>query len=123
MAEMDDRMRGAYRRQRGAGHTPHPVHHTGTDDTSWDGPAAVAGAPNDPEVLWHMHAWRDSNGDPKAKSTYKFPHHAPRMGSAANLAGVRNALARLSQADIPENDREGVERHLRAHLADARSDE
>lgn len=95
-------------------------HSTATDkSSSWDGPGAVAGAPNDPEVLAYMHAWRDPNGDPAAKSTYKFPHHPPRRGSAANITGVNNALSRLPQANIPAADRAGVERHLRRHRRDA----
>lgn len=96
-----------------------PSHDTATVDTPWDGPGAQAAAPNDREVLVYMHAWRDAEGDPDAKQSYKFPHHAPEMGSAANLPAVRNALARLSQADIPESDRAAVERHLRNHLEEA----
>jgi HK97 family phage prohead protease len=96
-----------------------PVHYTATTDAPWDGPAAVAAAPNDPDVLRWMHAWRDPDADPETKVAWKFPHHAPRVGSPANLAAVRNALARLPQADIPDADRPGVEAHLRAHLEDA----
>lgn len=94
-------------------------HSTDTTDSTWDGPAAVAGAPNDADVLRYMHAWVDSDGDADAKSSYKFPHHAPEVGSPANLGGVRNALARLSNANIPDGDRAGVEAHLRRHLEDA----
>lgn len=93
-------------------------HSTSTVDTPWDGPAAVAAAPNDSAVLRYMHAWVDSDGDADEKSSYKFPHHAPRSGSAANLPAVRNGLARLSQANIPDSDRSGVEAHLRRHLRD-----
>lgn len=96
-----------------------PVHHTAVVDEPWDGPAAVAAAPDDPEVLRWMHAWRDPEADPRTKAAWKFPHHAPRTGSPANLAAVRNALARLAVADVPAADRDGVERHLRAHLEDA----
>ncbi len=91
-------------------------HDTATVDTEWDGPAAVAAAPNEAAVLRYMHAWRDPDGDPDEKSTYKFPHHAAGRDTAANLPAVRNGLARLSQADIPDSDRSGVERHLRRHL-------
>jgi ATP-dependent protease ClpP protease subunit len=98
----------------------YPVHHTATEDSPWDGPAAVAAMPNDPETLRYCHAWTDAEGDPENKSTYKFPHHR-REGGPANLAACRNGLARLTQADIPEADRAGVERHLRAHLEDAQA--
>lgn len=95
--------------------------HTTEVDTEseWDGGKAVADAPNDAEVLRYMHAWVDENGDPDAKQSYKFPHHEPRIGAPAVIAAVNNALARLSQADIPEADRAGVERHLRKHREDA----
>lgn len=93
------------------------VHHTPVTEGTWDGPAAVSAMPNDAAVLRYCHAWRDAEGDPNAKGTYKFPHHRTDDGPAV-LAGVRNALARLSNADIPDADRAGVERHLRAHLED-----
>lgn len=96
-----------------------PVHHTATADGTWDGPAAEAAAPNDKVVLRYMHAWVDSDGDAEAKASYRFPHHEGHVGAAANLAGVRNALSRLPQANIPDADRAGVEAHLRAHLDDA----
>ena len=95
-----------------------PPHNTPTVDTPWDGPGAIAAAPNEAAVLRYMTAWVDPSGDPDAKGSYKFPHHSG-QGAPANLAGVRNALARLSNADIPDADRAGVERHLRDHLDDA----
>lgn len=95
-------------------------HTTDVDTKSdWDGPKAVADAPNDREVLRYMHAWVDDNGDPDAKQSYKFPHHQPQIGAPAVIAAVNNALARLPQADIPEEDRTEVERHLRKHREDA----
>lgn len=92
------------------------VHNVEVVEREWDGPATVAAAPNDESVLRYMHAWVEAGADPTAKTAYKFPHHAPNTGSAAVLPAVRNALARLSQANIPESDRAAVERHLRAHL-------
>lgn len=94
------------------------VHHTATTDATWDGPGAVAAMPKDEGVLAYCHAWHDPDGDPDAKSSYKFPHHKTE-GGPANLAACRNGLARLSSADIPDGDRDGVEAHLRAHLDDA----
>lgn len=93
-----------------------PVHHTATTDATWDGGAAKKNA-DSPAALRYISAWVDSNGDPEAKSSYKFPHHAT-QGGPANMNGVRNALSRLPQADIPDGDRAGVERHLQAHLKD-----
>lgn len=106
------------RRLRALGRSAIAAHDADVTDEEWDGPAAVADAPNDREVLRWMHAWVDPDGDPDAKASYKFPHHAAGADTAANLPAVRNGLARLPQADIPEEDRDGVERHLRAHLDD-----
>lgn len=98
-------------------------HSTATVEDDWDGPGAVADAPNDEATLAHMHAWRDDDGDPEAKNTYKFPHHAAGTDTAANLPAVRNALSRLPQADIPDTDRDAVEAHLQRHLDDAEEDD
>lgn len=98
------------------------VHHTDTEDSAWDGPGQVAKAPAEAKTLRHMHAWRDPDGDPNTKTTYKFPHHAAGSDTAANLAACRNGLARLDSADIPEGERAGVKAHLQAHLADGDSD-
>jgi ATP-dependent protease ClpP protease subunit len=106
-----------------------PVHHTATEDTAWNGPAAVAAMPADDTVLKYCHAWESDEaasvphreGDDDAddqKGNYKFPHHEHK-GGAANVNACNNGLARLSGADIPEADRAGVEAHLRAHLKDA----
>jgi hypothetical protein len=84
--------------------------------TSWDGPAAVAGAPNEAPALKSMFAWRDPNMDPTRKGAYKLPHHET-PGAPANLNGVRNALARLPQSNIPVAEQSAVKAHLDAHLA------
>lgn len=96
-----------------------PPHDTSTAERPWDGPAAVAAAPNEERVLRYMHAWRDPDADPDAKAAYALPHHGPRVGSPAVLPAVRNALARLSQSRIPRADWDAVRRHLESHLADA----
>lgn len=94
------------------------VHHTDTSEAAWDGPAAVAAMPNDASVLRYCHAWRDDNGAPDAKSSYKLPHHET-DGGPAILPGVRNGLARLQQTkNIPQADLPGVMAHLEAHLTD-----
>jgi ATP-dependent protease ClpP protease subunit len=91
------------------------AHHTDTENSSWDGPAAERNMQNDAATLKYCHAWSDPSGDPDKKSSYKFPHHRTK-GGPANLAACRNGLARLSGADI--DDKDGVEAHLRAHLRD-----
>lgn len=100
---------------------PIPPHSTPTVDEPWDGPEAVADAPNDSKVLRHMHAWVDDSQDPDVKQAYKFPHHAPAVGSPANVDAVRLALSRIIRANIPEGDRDGVREHLQRHLDDFNS--
>ena len=106
-----------------------PVHHTATEDSAWDGPAAVAAMPNDDAVLRYCMAWQDASaastpskeGDDDAddqKSNYKFPHHRTK-GGPANVPACRNALARLPGSSIPDGDKAGVRRHVQAHLDDA----
>ena len=94
------------------------AHKTPVDKTgSWDGPKAVADAPNEAATLRYMHAWY-SGSEPDRKASYKFPHHEG-LDQPAVIAGVNNALARLAQAKIPDADRAGVEAHLRKHRKDA----
>lgn len=88
-------------------------------ESSWDGPGEVASAPEEEATLRYMHTWIEAGADPDAKQSYKFPHHTAGTDTPAVLAGVNNAMARLSQADIPEGDRAGVEAHLRRHQDDA----
>lgn len=110
-----------------------PVHHTATVDTPWDGPAAVAAMPNDDEVLEYCHAWQSAeaastphrDGDDDAddkKSNYAFPHHL-KKGGPANIPGCNNGKARLKNSNIPEADKPGVEKHLQAHIDDAKKDD
>ena len=110
-----------------------PVHHTATEDSAWDGPAAVKAMPNDDTVLEYCHAWQsaeaaatphregDDDADDK-KSNYKFPHHRTK-GGPANTRACSNGLARLEGSSIPESDKAGVRAHLQAHLDDAKRDD
>jgi len=101
-----------------------PPHETPVVSRMWDGPRTVAAIPNDarPSELRTVFAWVDENGDPEAKSSYKFPHHHGVNGPAnirACLAGIAILNGARGGADIPDSDREGVYRHLAAHLRDA----
>ena len=94
-------------------------HSTATDTSSeWDGPQAVADAPEDGDVLRYMHA-AFRGGDRDVKQNWALPHHRPGTDTAANIAGVNNALARLSQTQGIDGARDGAEQHLRGHRADA----
>jgi hypothetical protein len=102
-------------------------HDTPTVEGTWDADANVGRLPSPLPVTTAREefAWIDDSqieGDHIPKGAGSLPHHEVsedgRVG-AANVDGVRNALARLSQTDIPESDREAVHAHLAAHLRDA----
>jgi ATP-dependent protease ClpP protease subunit len=111
-----------------------PVHHTATEDSPWDGPAAVAAMPAAYSTLYYCHGWwntaaaNDSGshdtspgGDDDAddvKGNYSFPHHKVK-GGPANIPGCRNVLARVANSSIPAADKAGVRKHAQAHLDDA----
>ena len=89
--------------------------------------------PNEYAVLHYCHAWQSAEADASShtpgdddeddkKSAYAMPHHKTK-GGPANLNGVRNALARLENSNIPESDKAGVKAHLQAHLNDAHDDD
>lgn len=98
-------------------------HDTPTSSGSWDGPAVVAGIADAASVsdLRSVFAWVDSNGDPEAKGSYKFPHHNG-VGGAANMRACVAGIAALNGArggsSIPGSDRSGVHSHLAGHLRD-----
>jgi hypothetical protein len=84
----------------------------------------VSALPEDarPSDLRSVYAWVDPDGDPEAKSSYKFPHHHGVSGPAnirACLAGIAALNGGRGGADIPEADRKAVYNHLAAHLRDA----
>lgn len=105
-----------------------PVHHTATEDRPWDaGPNEKRlPSPMTVKTAKAMYAWYDEaqvdNGE-LPKTACKLPHHevsADGKPGAANLSGVRNALSRLPQSDIPAGQHDAVRRHLQAHLDDAK---
>lgn len=105
------------------------VHHTGTSDGAWDGPANEARLKLDESQTYYEHAfaWRDSAGDATKKASYRFIHHmvdeAGAVG-AASIVACRAGIAVLNGArggtKIPLHDRQGVYNHLAAHLRDAK---
>lgn len=109
--------------------TASPVHHTATEDRPWDaGPNEKRlPSPMTVKTAKAMYAWYDdtqvADGE-LPKAACKLPHHevsADGVPGAANLSGVRNALARLPQSDIPASQHDAVRRHLQAHLDDAKA--
>lgn len=99
-----------------------PAHASATVDEPWDGAAVVTSLPREEAALRAVHAWVDPEGDPDAKSSYKFPHHAE-PGAPANVRACLAGIASLNGArggpGIPDRDRPGVWRHLARHLEDA----
>lgn len=105
-----------------------PVHDTAVIDEPWDADAQIKKLPDDitKSIAQGMWTWYDAagkdaddDGYPDQKGDYKLPHHqvdANGKPSAANVNGVRNALSRLPQSDIPDADQEAVRRHLQHHL-------
>lgn len=99
-------------------------HDTEVTTRSWDGPGVVSAIADDarPSDLRTVFAWVDPDGDPEAKTSYRFPHHHG-VGGAANIRACLAAIAALNGARggaaIPDTDREGVYRHLASHLRDA----
>lgn len=104
------------------------VHHTATVDKTWDAGANEKrlAAPMPVATARKMYAWYDSeavDGGELPKTSCKFPHHevsSDGTPGAANLAACRNGLARLDSANVPDGDRDGIRRHLQAHLDDAK---
>lgn len=104
-----------------------PMHETAAAEGTWDAGMHEGRMPSPMSVAMakKMYAWYDPaqvEDSMMPKSAGKLPHHEvgeDGMPGAANLNGVRNALARLPQSDIPESDVEAVRAHLRAHLGAA----
>lgn len=103
-------------------------HSTDTDSSTWDGPANEARLSNDAGRATYRRAfaWADPDGDPDAKSTYKFIHHnvsSDGQVGAANTQACTTGIAVLNGGrggtTIPDADRQGVYSHLAKHLRDA----
>lgn len=103
-----------------------PVHHTETDDARWDAGANEKRVKSDGTRAYYnrIYGWRDP--DNEAKTAYKFIHHMIAQDGTPGAASIRACSAGIAilnggrgGADIPEDDRLGVWRHLAAHLRDA----
>lgn len=103
-------------------------HKTAVSKGPWDGPANTTKAKTDQDASYFakIFAWRNSEGDPKKKTSYKFPHHevsGDGTPGAANLKGCQAGIAALNGArggtTIPATDKRGVWNHLASHIRDA----
>lgn len=95
---------------------------------SWDAAANVKRLPEDasPSELAKMFAWKDPEGDPASKSSYKFPYHdvgadgkvgAPNPDAASAGIGALNGAR--GGTVIPAADKEKVYNKLAKVLRDA----
>jgi HK97 family phage prohead protease len=103
-------------------------HSTATSTSSWDGPENEARAKSGetPAYYRNIYAWRDPDGDPSVKASYRFIHHevdASGDPGTANVQACRTGIGVLNGGrggtTIPDADREGVYNHLARHLRDA----
>lgn len=94
-----------------------PPHVTPRDpdmDAEWDADAELEDV-KDGEQLKRMHAWMDPDGDPDDPESFKLPHH--HADGTVNWRALGNAMARLNQADIPDDELAACHAHLAGHYA------
>ncbi len=103
-------------------------HSTETVDSAWDGPANEARVRSGEDEAYYrrIYAWRDPDGDPAVKSTYRFIHHMVSGNGEPGAANVRACITGIAVLNgarggttIPDADRRGVWNHLARHLRDA----
>jgi hypothetical protein len=105
-------------------------HSTETSERRWRGSEAERNLGDAGEsTLRKAYAWVDCDGDPSTKSAYKFIHHEVSKGGEVGAANVRAAVSGIAVlnggrggADVPEEDRKGIYKHLASHLSDAGKD-
>jgi len=104
------------------------VHHTDVVDEPWDGPGNEARLRTGESESYYReaYAWQDPDANPETKGAYRFIHHrvSPNgdIGPAVTTActtGIGVLNGGRGGTTIPDADREGVWRHLAAHLRDA----
>ena len=103
-------------------------HSTDVQAGTWDGPTNVTRLRNEDgaQEYRQMFAWYDPDGNPDAKSTYRFAHHYVKTDGtvgAASITACRAGIAVLNGGrggtTIPSEDYKGVWDHLARHLRDA----
>lgn len=95
---------------------------------SWDKGRALAAldawAGDDMGKYARAFLYKDSNGDPQLKGSYKFPIAEPIDGTLTIIAAaVRNAAARLSGSDIPAADKGSIKATLDGIMERVHGDE
>lgn len=97
-------------------------HETGTTRKAWDSRQARSDLSDLPTIteLRAVHAWCDPDGDPEAKSSYRFLHHEGSNGDAnvrACLIGIGRIIG--GKSGLSDTDARMVYNHLASHLDDA----
>ena len=87
------------------------------DGSAWDGNRAMGMC--DEASCFSRIAFEKTVGNPGERQHYGLPHHYP--GRGPNAAGVRNALARLSQTQDLK-DAGAARAHLEAHMREINPD-
>jgi len=102
------------------------VHHTATSDARWDGPANESRLLSDGDAAYYRSAFAWQEEGASKKGDYKFPHHEVAEDGSVGAANIRACIAGIAILNggrggtaIPDSDREGVYRHLAAHIKDS----
>jgi ATP-dependent protease ClpP protease subunit len=92
------------------------IRNASVDNSPWDASRAMhSGAQSDsPASFYKAICAGRRSGDPDNASSYALPHHY-HPGDAPNAAGVRNALARISQTQGLTN-KDAAQSHLESHM-------
>lgn len=101
----------------GCGARAHESGERAVDNTSWDGPAAMSSCvkSSTPGSCFGSICAGRKSGPAEQEGSWALPHHK-HPGDPPNAAGVRNALARLSQTQGLTNEA-AARSHLEAHMS------
>jgi hypothetical protein len=91
----------------------------GARDETWDGAAAEKSynLPGDADC----YMWKNPDGDPATKSSYKLPFVSKTGGKHAVWGGITAIAGRLSSTQIPAADKKAVQSKLSGYYAKART--
>lgn len=96
-------------------------HESATTRKAWSQDEAERALGDLPTItdLRKAHAWCDPNGDPEAKTSYRFLHHE--ADGAANTRACLVGIGRIlsGKSGLTDTDARMVYNHLAAHLEDA----
>ena len=110
-----------------------PVHETpvSSADLSWSGSELVASLPlEDPDLYRTIYALLKDDAAPELKGSWRYPHHtydaddntageAVQKALISSIAILNGAMTSISSLGLTEAEREGIYKHVSAHLRDA----